>query len=199
MFLGKGNLKIWSKLTGEHSCRSVISIKLFCNFIEIALRHSCPPVTLLHIFKTSKNTFGELLLIVSFIPYQNSFTLCSLIAVVILELFKYFKDSFLPHSLYKITKQKECNTNIVPCKAMRSKNFGKFVEKTSVNLNHYPAGIINLFKVNKKKSRAMCEICSKLTIKTPKRRHCHRSGVFIVAFEQISYIVLEFPLLTLNK
>ena len=88
--------------------------------------------------------------------------------------------------------------NIVSCKAMRSKNFGKFVEKTSVNRNNYPAGI-NLFKVNKKNSRTMCEICSKLTIKTPKRRHCHHSGVFIVAFEQISYIVLAFPLLTLNK
>ena len=60
----------------------------------------------------------------------------------------------------------------------------------------------------------MCEICSKLTIKTPERRHLHRSGifivnfeqisrrrfgVFIVIFEQISHIVLVFLLLTLNK
>ena len=36
----------------------------------------------------------------------------------------------------------------------------------------------------------MCEICSKLTIKTPERR---RSGVLS------SLIVLVFPLLTLNK
>ena len=31
-FLVKGVLKICSKLTGEHPCRSVISIKLLCNF-----------------------------------------------------------------------------------------------------------------------------------------------------------------------
>ena len=32
-----------------------------------------------------------------------------------------------------------------------------------------PAGI-NLFKVNNRNTRARCQICSKLTIKTPKRR-----------------------------
>ena len=30
-------LKIGIKFTGEHPCRSVISIKSLCNFIEIAL------------------------------------------------------------------------------------------------------------------------------------------------------------------
>ena len=63
-FLVKFVLKICNKFTGEHPCRSVISIKLLCNFIEIALRHGCSPVNLLHIFRTpfSKNTFGWLLL-----------------------------------------------------------------------------------------------------------------------------------------
>ena len=32
----------------------------------------------------------------------------------------------------------------------------------------------------------MCEICSKLTIKTPERRHSRRYGVFIVNFEQVN-------------
>ena len=32
------------------------------------------------------------------------------------------------------------------------------------------------------------EICSKLTIKTPKRRHWRRFGVFIVNFEYISHL-----------
>ena len=50
VFLGKGVLKICSKFTGEHSCRSVISIKLQSNFIEITLRHGCAPVNLRHIF-----------------------------------------------------------------------------------------------------------------------------------------------------
>ena len=45
----------------------------------------------------------------------------------------------------------------------------------------------------------MCEICSKLTIKTPERRHWRRFGVFIINFEDISQLVLVFPLLTLNK
>ena len=44
--------------------RSVISIKLLCNFMEIGLRHGCSPVNVLHIFRTTflKNTSGWLLL-----------------------------------------------------------------------------------------------------------------------------------------
>ena len=44
--------------------RSVISIKLLYNFIEITLRHGCSPVNLLYIFKTlfPKNICGGLLL-----------------------------------------------------------------------------------------------------------------------------------------
>ena len=64
VFLRKGVLNICSKSTGEHPCRSVISIKLLCNFVEIALRHGYYPVNLLHIFRTPfpKNTSGWLLL-----------------------------------------------------------------------------------------------------------------------------------------
>ena len=62
--LRKGNLKICSKFTGEHPCQSIISIKLFCNFIEITLRHGRCPVNLLHILRTPflKNSCGQLLL-----------------------------------------------------------------------------------------------------------------------------------------
>ena len=35
VLLGKSVLKICTKVRGEHPCRSVISIKLLCNFIEI--------------------------------------------------------------------------------------------------------------------------------------------------------------------
>ena len=41
VFLRKRVLKISSKLTGEQPCRSVISIKLFSNFIEMALSSAC--------------------------------------------------------------------------------------------------------------------------------------------------------------
>ena len=63
MFLEKGVLKICSDFTGEHPCRSAISIKLQSSFIEIALRHGCSPVNLLHIFRThfTKNISGRLL------------------------------------------------------------------------------------------------------------------------------------------
>ena len=64
VFLGKGVLKICSKFTGEHQWRSVISIKLESNFIEIALRHGCSPANLMHIFRIRflKNSSEELLL-----------------------------------------------------------------------------------------------------------------------------------------
>ena len=48
----KGVLKIRSKFTGEHLCRSAIWIKLPRNFIKITLRHGCSPVNLHHIFRT---------------------------------------------------------------------------------------------------------------------------------------------------
>ena len=53
-----------------------------------------------------------------------------------------------------------------------------------------------MFKVNNRNNRTRCEICSKLTIKTPERQR--RSGVFIVNFEYMSHLVLVFLLLTLN-
>ena len=63
-FLGKSVLKICRRFTVKHSCRSVISIKLQSNFIEIALRYGCSLVNLLHIFRTPfpKNTSDGLLL-----------------------------------------------------------------------------------------------------------------------------------------
>ena len=45
----------------------------------------------------------------------------------------------------------------------------------------------------------MYEICSKLILKTPKRRRLFRFGVFIIKLEYISHIVLVFQLLTLDK
>ena len=62
----------------------------------------------------------------------------------------------------------------------------------------YPAGNY-MFKVNNRSTRTRCEICSKLIIKTPERRHWRRSSVFIVNFEHISHLVLVFLLLTLSR
>ena len=56
-----------------------------------------------------------------------------------------------------------------------------------------PAGI-HLFQLNNRNSRARCEICSKLAIKTPER--C--SGAIIVNFEHILHLVQVFLLLFLK-
>ena len=63
--------------------------------------------------------------------------------------------------------------------------------RTSARATAYPAGNY-IFKVNNRNTRKRCEICSKLTINTPERRHRRRSGVFIVNFEHISRLVLVF-------
>ena len=60
-----------------------------------------------------------------------------------------------------------------------------------------PVGIYPL-TVNNRDTRRKCKICSKLTIKTPKRCHWLRSDVFIVKSEHISHFVQVFLLLTLN-
>ena len=64
VFLRKGLRKIYSKFTGEHPYRSVISIKLQSKFIEIVLQHWCSSANLLYFFRTPfpKNTSGGLLL-----------------------------------------------------------------------------------------------------------------------------------------
>ena len=68
VFSGKNVLKICSKFTGEHPCRSVDSIKLLRNFIEITLWHRCSPVMLLDISRTPflQSTFGRQLLTIIF-------------------------------------------------------------------------------------------------------------------------------------
>ena len=73
VFLGKGVLKICSKFKGEHPCRSVMSIKLICNFIEITLLHWFCPVNLLRIFRTPfpKNNSGGLLLKIHTLSIEN--------------------------------------------------------------------------------------------------------------------------------
>ena len=59
---------------------------------------------------------------------------------------------------------------------------------------YYATGIYQS-KVNNRNTRTRCEICSKLTIKTPERRHCRLSSVFIVNLEHDAHLVLRFLLL----
>ena len=78
-----------------------------------------------------------------------------------------------------------------------SKNVNKKMSVRKVITFNFPVGIY-LLKVNNRNTTTRCEICSKLTIKTPERRHWRCSGFFIVNFEHILHLVLVFPLLTLN-
>ena len=79
VFLGKGVLKICSKFTGKQPCRSVISIELLCNFVEVTLWHGCSPVNLLHFFRTAfyKNIYGALLLCFHWVYKKNIGLNCS--------------------------------------------------------------------------------------------------------------------------
>ena len=49
-----------------------------------------------------------------------------------------------------------------------------------------------MFKLNNKDK-------TKTTTKPPEQRQWRRSGVFIVTFEHVSHVFLEFVLLTLNR
>ena len=64
-------------------------------------------------------------------------------------------------------------------------------EKVSFCSGGNPAGIY-LLNINNRNTKTMPEICSKLIIKTPERRHRFRSVFFIVNFEHISYLTLVF-------
>ena len=72
MFLGKGLLKICSKFTGEHPCRSAISINLESKSIQITLWHGCHLANLLQISRTPfpKNPSDGLLLFIAKKPYE---------------------------------------------------------------------------------------------------------------------------------
>ena len=54
---------------------------------------------------------------------------------------------------------------------------------------------VYLFKVNNGNTGRMCDLFTKLRVKTPEQYQWCHSGVFVVN----SHIVLVFPLLTLNK
>ena len=81
---------------------------------------------------------------------------------------------------------------------IQKSEFFRFHRGVLKNNDAFPVSIY-LFNVKNGNTRAKCDICSKLNIKTPERRQWRRSGVFNVNFEQISDLVLVFLLLTLRR
>ena len=73
---------------------------------------------------------------------------------------------------------------------------GEFTSLSKVRARNL--AVTYLLQVNNRNPWKRCEICSKLTIKTPERHQLHHSGVFIVNFEHTSYLFLVFLYLTLN-
>ena len=73
------------------------------------------------------------------------------------------------------------------------KNLNSTLERRLISITskinireQYNLSSINLFKVNNKSTKTICEICLKLTNKDTSRQW-RRSGVFIVTCEQISH------------
>ena len=83
------------------------------------------------------------------------------------------------------------------CLELRKK-MRKIIKKKYRKNRNNPANIY-LFKINNLSARIKCEIYSKLTVKTPERRHWRRSVVYTVNFEHILHVFLVLLLLTLNK
>ena len=120
--LRKGVLKICSKLTGEHPCLSAISTKLQSNFIEIALRHGCPPVNFFRIFRTPflKNTSGWLLLLLINEIFSTAINLPSWLLIVqsqqwkqnnVSNMFKInIKETETPSNMSVLLTLNICNT-----------------------------------------------------------------------------------------
>ena len=90
VFLRKGVLKICSRFTEEHPCRSVISIKMQGNFIEIALWHGCSPVNLLDISRTPFRRYYSGWLF----PHRHSFFLWNLQVLRTLFFNSFSKNEF---------------------------------------------------------------------------------------------------------
>ena len=58
---------------------------------------------------------------------------------------------------------------------------------------------IYLLRVSTENTRVICKICSKLTIKIPGRSQWRHFEIINAKFQQISYIILVFPLLDLKS
>ena len=100
-----------------------------------------------------------------------------------------------PPKTYLQNANKCMNSVLKPAGLAKCKSIDDVADKFRIVVN-YKAADIYLLKINNRNTR--CEICLKLTIKTPERRHWRRLGIFIVNFEHISHLVLVFLLLTLN-
>ena len=196
MFCKKGVLRNFAKFTGKHLCQSLFFKKEtlaqvfsceFCGIFKNTFFYRTPLVaasalSLLLIHKAEKNNAKKV---------DNN------------EMILYLKSQYSTNNRNQIVFVQNSSSieELSSFEGIREEL--KIILKhtkdgENMSLRNNPAGIY-LLQVNNRNTRTRCEICSKLTINTPERRHWRRSGVFIVNFEHISHLVLVFLLLTLNK
>ena len=96
-------------------------------------------------------------------------------------------------TLLKLTLFDGCFSRFLNCtNATKSRNAPHIFTAKFFKKNTYNPAVNCMFKVNNKNTRTRCETCSKLTLRTPKRRHWRCSGVFVCSsvfignFEQVN-------------
>ena len=127
VFFEKRGLKKCSKFTGEHTCRSVISIKLLCFPLQLYSNHTYSSLNLLYIFKAlfPKNTSGQLLLWIVKCPHNSRlktsfYSLCNSNTAWNVSKYGVFTGPYFP----------ACRLNTKRC-GVFSPNAGKYgLEKT---------------------------------------------------------------------
>ena len=168
VFLGKVVLKICSKFTGEHPCRSAI--------FEIALRHGCSPVNLLHIFRTTffKSTSEGLLLKVKSLHHlAQDYLHTHLLTVHIKTAPPTMNHRFpYPTGIWPCTTMFSWQSGCPECLIQKISCVFTRVIRSLVDFlqvrnqpDQYPAAIY-LSKASSGNTRKLCEICSKQTMKT---------------------------------
>ena len=115
---------------------------------------------------------------------------------------EFFLARIFPHS-YSVSLrfQSECE-KYGPEKTPYMDTFDavKYAKKCSLPLKmRFVPGNFYLFKFNKENIKTVSEICSKLTVKTPKKCYWLYSDVLFVNFDLILYIVLMLLLLISRK
>ena len=111
------------------------------------------------------------------------------------SVFEQFWGISTEHARWPIWKSFKQKAAVLKCSIKSCpKNFGRIPgEAPAMPANKY------ILKISNWNTRKRCEIFSKLTIKTSKRRQWRRSGIFIVKFEPILHHLLVLPVLTSKR
>ena len=101
------------------------------------------------------------------------------------KIWKCFKKG-QPHACDYCTHERAriCTVKVHHCSTGSYKNFWE-IEYTVVG--KYSSYLLKDKSINTRKS---CEICLKLTIKKPKRRHWRRSSVFIIFYHNLHFFLV---------